>query len=63
MDINNLKLDKSFVNEKLVQTSIDEFHTLIKSAQINLEAIRKYFVLRTLGDVKLFADSKYIKNF
>ena len=63
MDINNLKLDKSFVNEKLVQTSIDEFHTLIKSAQINLEAIRKYFVLRTLGDVKLFADSKYIKEF
>jgi hypothetical protein len=63
MDTKNLKLEKSFVNNRLVQQEIDEFHTLLMSAQINLEAIRKYFVLRTLEDVKRFADSKFIKEF
>jgi hypothetical protein len=63
MEEKNLKLEKSFVNTKLVQTSVDEFHTLLMSAQINLEAIRKYFVLRTLEDVRRFADSQYIRDF
>jgi hypothetical protein len=63
MEVNNLKLEKSFVNTKLVQTSVDEFHTLLKSAQIDVEAIRKYFVLRTLEDVQRFADSQYIRDF
>jgi hypothetical protein len=63
MDIKNLKLEKSFVNERLVQTSIDEFHTLLKSAQITLKRFENTLCFAHWKTYKRFADSKYIREF
>lgn len=63
MDTKNLKLEKSFTNNRLVQQEIDEFKSLLISVNINIEKLRQFFVIRTLEDVKKFGNSKFVKEY